>query len=114
MAARPRRAGGPGSSPRRPPLLRPTTTTTAPAPYITGTADGQTRTLTAAPAPPAIIGLQLGTLTNFATNEPAYACLVGGPPLAYFLSADASEYVVEAATTAAPPDCLTQAFTFPT
>jgi spore germination protein len=96
------------------PTTGPSTTTTTPAPFITGTANGQTQTLTAAATAPAMTGLQLGTLTNFAANEPAYACLVGGPPLAYFLSADASEYVVEAATTASPPDCMTQAFTFPT
>jgi spore germination protein len=104
-------AGGPGTttSTSGPPV----TTTTAPPPFITGTANGQTQTLTAVPTAPAVIGLQLGTLTNFATNEPAYACLVGGPPLAYFLSADASEYVVEASTTASPPDCMNQVFTFP-
>jgi hypothetical protein len=103
--------GGPGGPTTS--TAGPTTTTTAPAPFITGTANGQTQTLTAVPVAPAMIGLQLGTLTNFATNEPAYACLVGGPPLAYFLSADASEYVVEASTTASPPDCMTQDFTFP-
>jgi hypothetical protein len=61
-----------------------------------------------------MVALALGTLTNFATNEPAYACLVGGPPLQYFLSADASEYVAVASTTASPPDCMNQDFTFPT
>jgi spore germination protein len=103
--------GGTGTTPST--SGPPATTTTAPPPFITGTANGQTQTLTAVPTAPGVIGLQLGTLTNFATNEPAYACLVGGPPLAYFLSADASEYVVEASTTASPPDCMNQVFTFP-
>jgi hypothetical protein len=55
----------------------------------------------------------MGTLTNFATNIPAYACLVGGPPLAYFTSLNAGFDVVEASTTATTPDCLTQDFVFP-
>ena len=43
----------------------------------------------------------------------------GSTPLAagdtvFFLSADASEYVAAASTTASPPDCMNQDFTFPT
>jgi spore germination protein YaaH len=93
----------------------PTTTTTAP-PFITGTVNGKTVNLTPATAAAAQPALPIGgTLTNFATNEPAYACLVGGPPLTIYSSLNGSLEVVEASTTdTTPPDCMTQDFTFPT
>jgi glycosyl hydrolase family 18 (putative chitinase) len=85
-----------------------TTTTTAP-PVATGTADGEQRDLTPV-ATTSVVGLAIGTLTGFATSDPAYACLVGGPALDYYLASNLTEYVVVAS---APTDCVSQEFTFP-
>ena len=90
------------------------TTTTAPAPFITGTAGGRTVDLTPVDANAVNPLLPIGSLTNFATNNPAYACLVGGPPLTYYSSLSGSYDVVEASTTNLQPDCMTQDFVFPT
>jgi hypothetical protein len=88
-----------------------TTTTTTPAPLITGTFDGTTRHLTAVAPGSVNTLLSLGNLTNFATADPAYACLAHSPPLAVYLYGTLSGYDVAVAS--APADCVTQDFIFP-
>jgi spore germination protein YaaH len=100
----------PPSSPGHPSPGASTTTTTT-APYITGTFLGATRNLFAVSPIAGAGGLSLGTLSNFATNEPAYACLAHSPPLAVYLDPNLSGYYVAVAT--APTDCMTQDFIFP-
>ena len=86
-----------------------TTTTTTTAPASTGTVNGASVALTPVPAT-STVGLALGTVTNFATTDPTYACLIGSAPLEYFLAASLDEYVAVAVT---PTECMTQDFTFP-
>jgi hypothetical protein len=107
-------AAGPTAAAAEVPAPTATSTTTTTTPSITGTVDGRTVNLTPAAAGVVNPLLAIGTVTNFATNVRAYSCLVGGPPLTYYVSSDGNYDVVEASTTAAtPPDCLTQVFIFP-
>jgi hypothetical protein len=88
----------------------PSTTSTTAGPAITGVFDGVTRELTAV-APGSVDGpVSLGTLTDFSTTDPAYACLAEGPPLAVYLYGTLSGYDVAVAS--APTDCITQEFIF--
>ncbi|MGP0032335.1 MAG: glycosyl hydrolase family 18 protein [Acidimicrobiales bacterium] len=104
-------APGPSKSPTPTTTPAPTTTTsTIPAPpTITGTFNGKTVDLTVAAASSVNPLLQVGTLSDFATSDPAYACLAGSPPLPVYDSLSGFD-VVEAT---APADCLTQDFVFP-
>jgi len=53
----------------------------------------------------------LGDLTDFATTDPAYACLAHGSPLMVYPDGGLSGYDIAMATT--PTDCTTADFTFP-
>jgi spore germination protein len=99
--------GSTSTSTTKPPS--PTTTTTAP--YITGSFLAATRNLQAVSPIAVNQPLPLGALTDFATNEPAYACLAHSPPLPVYLDPDLNGYYIVVAK--APTDCLTQDFIFP-
>ena len=88
----------------------PSTTTTTTAPVITGTYGGATQHLK--PVGPGSVdsGLSFGTLTNFATTDPTYACLAGKSLTVYLYGTLTGYYVAVAST---PTDCMTQDFIFP-
>jgi spore germination protein YaaH len=83
--------------------------TTTTAPPITGTYDGKTWLL--APVGPGSVDkpLSLGTLKNFFTTIPAYACLNGMELTVYLYGSLNGHYVAVAAQ---PTDCVTQDFIF--
>ncbi|HVB90672.1 MAG TPA: glycosyl hydrolase family 18 protein [Acidimicrobiales bacterium] len=85
-----------------------TTTTTAPA--ITATYAGAVKSLT--PVGPGGVDTlnPAGSVTNFQSTNPAYACLDGKSLAVYDYGILSGKYV---AVAQAPTDCLTQEFTFP-
>jgi spore germination protein len=91
----------------------PTTTTTATASTTsgaTGTFHGVTESLTALTGTP-VIGSLLGTLTQFASADPAEACLALGPPLTVY--ADGTVSGDDVAVALPSGGCAGWDFTFP-
>jgi hypothetical protein len=88
----------------------PTTTTTT-APATTATFNGVTKALTAV-APGSVNTLSpAGTVTNFQSSIPAYACLDGKTLQVYAYGLLSGKDVAVATI---PTNCITQNFTFPT
>jgi hypothetical protein len=109
--------GNPGGA--NPGSSAPTTTTTSPAPTTTtttapllyeGTWQGDSVELDAVNSLDPIGLTLIGTLSGFATNDPAFQCLVAEPTLqVYALSTDPDhDYVV----TQTPGDCVNGTFSF--
>jgi spore germination protein len=84
--------------------------TTTSAPSITGEYEGSVRHLSPVGSGGVDSGLALGTLTDFSSTNPAYACL-DGKTLDVYLYGVLSGNRVAVATT--PTDCIDQEFIFP-
>ena len=106
-SAAPAPAAG-GSSKSEPAAPAATTTTTTAAPFITAQRSGNTITLTPVDASQVVRLTADGQVTDFQTNEPAYACL-NGTTLNVFANLKGQPVAVAAT----PTDCITQDFVLP-
>ena len=88
-----------------------TTTTTTTAPATTATYNGVTKPLTPVGQGSVDTLSPAGTVTNFQSSIPAYACLNGKTLNVYAYGLLSGKDVAVATT---PTDCITQEFTFPT
>jgi hypothetical protein len=100
------------TTPTTPSTTTTPTTTTPTTPAATGTYDGQTESLTAVDGTPVIVSPSLGTLTHFASDDPAYACLALGPPLTVYADGTVNGYDIAVATSST--GCVGRDFIFPT
>ena len=79
-------------------------------PYASGTFNGATAALTPVAASQVTPFTGDGSLTAFATNEPAYACLNGATIAVYWDGLLSSQLVAVALT---PTNCMNQDFFLP-
>jgi spore germination protein YaaH len=86
------------------------TTSTTAAPYIAADYDGVLKYLAAVPSGSVTLGVSAGVVTNFETNEPAYACLDGKTLAVYYVGSILSGKYVAVAQT--PTECMSEDFTF--
>jgi hypothetical protein len=86
------------------------TTTTSTAPISTAIHNGQVKSLTAVGPGQVDTLLPAGTITGFASTNPAFACLDGKTMAVYQYGLLTGKDVAVATT---PTDCVTQDFTFP-
>ncbi|HEX3332752.1 MAG TPA: glycosyl hydrolase family 18 protein [Acidimicrobiales bacterium] len=90
------------------PAAAPSTTSTTAAPFITAVRSGATVDLTPVAANQVVRVTVAGTITDFQTNEPAYACL-DGATLTFYDNLIGRPVAVAAA----PANCITQDFLLP-
>jgi spore germination protein len=106
----PATAGSAPSTPATSPAAP--TTTTAP-PWPTGIFNGKTVQLQPVGPGSVDVPVSWGTITSFATTNPAYACLVGETLQVYSYGNATGDDVAVAAKAGSNHNCIDQDFTFP-